>query len=140
MPEGFEHGARLARWRSLPRFVRFLIVGGLNTAFGYGAYAALLAVGLHYAAALLLATIAGVCFNFVMTGGLVFDRALRARTMPRFFAAYAVIYAANVALIALLDETGIDAYAAGLLALLPMALLSFFLMRHFVFGALHASD
>ena len=53
-------------------FVKFILVGILNTAFGYGAFALLMYTGLHYSAAVVLSTIAGILFNFKTTGVLVF--------------------------------------------------------------------
>jgi putative flippase GtrA len=44
--------------------LRFLLVGVLNTAFGYLLFALLLALGLKVPLALLLATVGGVLFNF----------------------------------------------------------------------------
>lgn len=44
-------------------FVKFILVGILNTAFGYGAFALLMYTGLHYSAAVVLSTIAGILFN-----------------------------------------------------------------------------
>ena len=54
-------------------FIKFLAVGVLNTLFGYGIFALLLFIGLHYAVASILATICGVLFNFKTTGTLVFN-------------------------------------------------------------------
>jgi putative flippase GtrA len=53
------------------RFVRFLLVGVLNTIFGYFLYGTLILIGLDYKLAVLLATILGVLFNFQTTGRLV---------------------------------------------------------------------
>ena len=53
-------------------FVKFVLVGILNTAFGYLVFALLLFLGLHYTLAVILSTIAGVLFNFKTTGTLVF--------------------------------------------------------------------
>ena len=62
----------LLRHAETRRFARFLIVGTINTLFGYGVFAALITAGLESALALALATIAGVIFNYFTTGKLVF--------------------------------------------------------------------
>jgi putative flippase GtrA len=114
------------------RFFRFLAVGGLNTAFGYGFYALLLFLGLHYSVALLVATVAGVLFNFRTIGHFVFgnrDNSL----LVRFFLVYALGYAIGVVAIRLLGLLGFDPYLAGACIVLPSACLSFFLMRALVF-------
>jgi putative flippase GtrA len=128
-----------AHWRSLPRLVRFLLVGGFNTLFGYGAYAALLAVGFHFATAALLGTIAGVAFNYLTTGGLVFEH-LSGRALVRFVSTYVFIYLVNVAGLACLARLGLDPYISGLVLILPMALVSYLSMSRFVFGGGHAPD
>lgn len=121
------------RWATTPRLLRFLVVGGINTVFGYCAYASLLFVGLHYGWAALLGTIAGVIFNYFTTGGLVFDR-LGQGDLVRFVLVYVVIYLLNVAALAVLEHFGVGPYIGGLACILPMALVSFLLMRTFVFA------
>ncbi len=114
------------------QFVRFLLVGVLNTAFGYLCFAAFVWGGLHYAWALLLATVAGVLFNFLTTGRLVFG-ATGGGALARFVAVYAVVYTANVAGLAMLSKVGVTTYAGGAMLLLPVAFLSYFLNKKFVF-------
>jgi putative flippase GtrA len=114
------------------RFARFLAVGLLNTAFGYACFAALLWAGLHYTLALLLATVAGVLFNFKTIGALVFGSS-NARLLWRFVLVYALIYTANVTSLALLQRAGLHALAAQAALLLPLAVASFLLNRRFVF-------
>jgi putative flippase GtrA len=121
-------------WLAIPRPLRFVAVGGVNTLFGYAAYATLLAVGLHYAAASFFGTIAAVTFNYFTTGGLVFGGLSRA-ALVRFVAAYVALYLVNVAALAALVRAGVDPYVGGLVLLAPMALLSYVAMRTFVFGS-----
>ena len=119
---------------AVPRVARFLAVGVLNTAFGYALFALLAWLGLPYPLAIGAATVAGVAFNFLTTGSLVFgDR--RARLLPRFAAVYAAVYAANVAAVAGLLHLGLNLYLANALAILPLALLAYGLQRRFVFAA-----
>ncbi|QHI97916.1 GtrA family protein [Xylophilus rhododendri] len=133
-----EPSEKRVAWRSAAgavsrlEFVRFLFVGVLNSAFGYGCFAALLFLGLHYALAQLLATVCGVLFNFMTTGRLVFGSA-SPRLLGRFVLVYGVVYGCNVAGLAMLLHFGIGAYAAGALMLVPMAVLSYLLSKFFVF-------
>ncbi len=46
------------------QFIRFLIVGILNTAFGYGVYTLFLFLGIQYQIASLAALICGILFSF----------------------------------------------------------------------------
>lgn len=122
-------------WRRTPSLVRFGAIGIVNTLFGFTAYAFLVWTGLHYALAALLATIAGVLFNFVTTGGLVFDARPSAGRLVRFVMVYGALYLLNVAGLHLLIGTGLGPYAAALVLVVPMAFLSFLMMRTFVFGS-----
>lgn len=114
------------------KLLRFLLVGVLNAAFGYGCFAGFLYLGLHYSAALLLATVLGVAFNFKSTGALVFGSKSN-KLIFRFVAGYGVVYGTNVVGIAALKLLGVDPYLAGMALIVPMALLSFVINNRFVF-------
>ena len=116
------------------QFVRFLLVGGLNTAFSYATYAALLYLGVPYVAANLGALLLGILFGFRTQGRLVFRNSDR-RLIFRFVACWGLIWVLNIALIALLIRAGLNAYWAGALAMLPIAVVSYFVQRVVVFGA-----
>lgn len=129
--------SRSRRWHALRalgrhRLLRFLAVGALNTAFGYGCFTLLVLLGLHYSLALLLGTVLGVLFNFKTTGSLVFGSRDN-RLLFRFVGTYAIIYCCNLAAMAMLVRTGLSPQLAGALLLLPMALLAFVLNRQLVF-------
>ena len=109
------------------RFMRFLLVGTLNTAFSYVVYALLLLLGLHYAAANLGAVLLGIVFSFKTQGMLVF-RDPRNALFARYVASWIVIYGANVGLIALFVRLGLNAYAAGL-AVLPVIVPASYLVQ-----------
>ncbi|WP_431482039.1 GtrA family protein [Pseudomonas thivervalensis] len=115
------------------KLFRFLCVGVMNAAFGYGCFAGFLYLGLHYSAALLLATVLGIVFNFKSTGALVFG-SQNNKLIFRFIAGYGVVYGANVAGIAALKLLGVDPYLAGMALIVPMALLSFVINNRFVFN------
>jgi putative flippase GtrA len=119
------------------QFALFVLVGVLNTLFGYGCYALLLRLGLHYGLAALLGTILGVLFNFRTTGRLVFQNHDN-RLLGRFILVYVVGYGANVAGLWALQKLNFDPYEGGALMLAPSALLTFLLQKRYVFiqGAL----
>ncbi len=114
------------------RFVRFLAVGVLNSLFGYGCFALLLYLGVHFAVALFFATVVGVLFNFKTTGYLVF-KSNDNRLVFRFAATYAIVYAVSVSSLKLLSLIGINMYYGGALLILPMAALAYILHKRFVF-------
>ncbi len=118
------------------RFFRFLLVGMLNTAVGYGLFALFIYLGLHYALANLVATILAVCFNFISTRKLVFKQTGGGRgtaTAVRFALVYAVLYGVNVGLLTALLITGITEYLAGLLLIPVSAGLAYILHSQFTF-------
>lgn len=115
-----------------PVFIRYLLVGGLNTAFGYSVFALLVFMGWHYSIALFFATVAGVFFNFKTFGILVFEKSDR-RLIWRFLAVYGVLYAVNVLLIFILLPLLRNVYAANALAMIFNAALGFYLNRRYVY-------
>lgn len=126
-------GMRLpARIRPSARFVRFLLVGGLNTAFGYGVYVGCLWLGMHYALAGAVSTVLGVLFNYKSTGNLVF-RSKSTGRLPHFVSVYVVIYAFGVLAVGAMLRLGIPEWLGGLILILPSAILSYLLNRRFVF-------
>lgn len=114
------------------RFLRFLMVGALNTAFGYSLYCLLLLAGMHYTLALVCSTVAGVLFNYRTTGRLVFGH--RGQTLlVRFVFVYAICYGLNVLVLKVLAALGLSYYTGQALVTLPMAFVTFALNAHFVF-------
>ncbi len=130
---------------SLPRrllampFLRFLVVGGLNTLFGYLCYAA--AIGLLHlplSLGLLCSQIAGVAFNYQSYGRLVFHRPggeKKAFVFLRFIGAYALTYGANLYLLKELTALGLSPYVAQILALVVIVPTSYLLLRFLVWNA-----
>jgi putative flippase GtrA len=121
-----------ARIRPSGRFIRFLLVGGLNTAFGYGVFVGCLWLGMHYAIAGAISTVLGVLFNFKTTGSLVFQSRRNGR-LPHFVSVYVFTYVIGTLSIGLMLHFGIPEWLGALILLLPSAILSYLLNRRFVF-------
>ncbi len=113
-------------------FIKFLAVGVLNTLFGYGIFAFLLFVGLHYAVASILATILGVLFNFKTTGTLVFNNSDN-RLILKFISVYCLTTVLSIGGLKIAKMSGINLYLAGLFLTCVMALVTFILQKNFVF-------
>jgi len=126
-----EAALRERLWRR--RFARFLVVGALNTIFGYGVFFALLRAGLAPARALAAATAVGVLFNFVTTGRIVFANSDAAR-LWRFIAVYGVVFVVNAALLEAAVRAALDAAVAQALLLPLCVALSYLLNRTLVFN------
>jgi len=130
--------AKLVNLIKKHKFARFLLVGAINTLFGYFLYGSLILIGINYKLAALLATIIGVLFNFQTTGRLVFG-SKNNKLIFRFVLVYVVTFLLNVELLRIVDaiDIGIEQKTkmliAGAILLLPMAVISFVLMKLFVF-------
>lgn len=118
----------------LPQALRFVVTGGINTAFGYGIYAACIYLGAGYALASGASIVCGVLFSYKTTSALVFGRDYRG-SLARFIGSYAIVYLFSVLMLYTLDALGTDPYLAGVLAAAPCAVLSFVLLKLFVFRA-----
>lgn len=120
--------------QSSMQFVRFLVVGVLNTGFSYGVYAALLYGGLGFVLANMLATALGILFSYRSQSRLVFHEQGRG-SLWRFAGVWAVIWLINIGCIAGLVRLGFSAYWAGAIALVPTVLCSYVLQKFLVFRA-----
>jgi putative flippase GtrA len=83
-------------------------------------------------AAVILGTILGLLFNFLSTGGVVFKNRA-ARLLPRFVAVYVVQMGLSVTALHLLERAGMHPLVAGAFILPPLAVFTYFALRHFVF-------
>lgn len=116
------------------QFIRFLLVGGLNTVFSYGVYAALLTTGLSYVLANFFALVLGILVSFITQGHFVFGNR-DGRRIVRFAACWGLIWVVNVLLITGFIRLGLNAYWSGALTLVPMALMSYAIQKLLVFSA-----
>ncbi|HEY5823633.1 MAG TPA: GtrA family protein [Cyclobacteriaceae bacterium] len=115
------------------QFIKFLIIGGLNTLFGYLIFCVFKFFIANAYLAIVLSTISGVLFNFKTYGGLVFKSKGNSKLL-RFCATYLFIIGIQMAFLKALNFIGItNAYLAVAIMVLPMAALSFVLLRKFVF-------
>jgi putative flippase GtrA len=109
-----------------------LVVGALNTAFGYSVFAVLILLHLHYTIAALLATICGVLFNFKTTGVLVFDNKGN-HLIFRFFGVYLITYLLTIGLLKVFNLYDVSNLIGGAIIALPIAFISFSLIKKLVF-------
>lgn len=117
-------------------FLRFLLVGGVNTVFGYSVFALFIILGFPYVLAALLSQICGILFNFKTTSTIVFKNREN-RLICRFFGVYLFTYLLNIGLLKLFDMAGVGSLIAQAIIVLPMAVVSFLLLRKFVFSSLN---
>jgi putative flippase GtrA len=113
-------------------FVRFLAVGGLNTAFGYLSYAVFVLAGAPLWLAVGGSTVLAFLFNFVSYGGMVFG-STSYLLLPRFLIFYLGLGLLNFALLRVLASFGVDLLLAQAFLLPVLAIVGFMGMRNFVF-------
>ena len=115
------------------KLIRFFIVSGINTIFGYGFFALLIFLGVFYPIALFIGTVAGILFNFKTVGVFVF-KSHNNKLIFKFFGVYGIIYLFNLGGVALLKYFGFDTYTSGAILLIPAGLFAFLLNKIFVFN------
>ena len=122
------------------QFIKFLLTGGLNTIFGYLSFAFFnFIIGNAYVA-VPVSTIAGVLFNFKTYGKFVFksnDHSM----VYRFLGVYLLIIGLQMLSLKWLNNWGVtNSYLAVGIMVLPMSVISFILMRRFVFTIVPALE
>jgi putative flippase GtrA len=125
----------LFSWFNVPQPIKFLVVGAVNTIFGYSCYAGLLFIGLHYSLAALFGTLLGIAFNYLTTSRYVFNTTpVHISRGIRFVLVYSLQYFINVSCLWLLEQLGFNPYVSGLILIIPMAIVSYLLLNHLVYN------
>ena len=115
------------------KFVRYIFVGVINSAFAYSIFVLFMYLGIHYRFSVLLTLIAGVLFNFKTIGSIVFKSSDN-KLIFRFVLSYVVIYVISVAGLDILKRCGISMYIGGILLMPLSAVVSFTMFNLFVFN------
>ena len=113
------------------KIYKYLIVGGVNTVFGYSIFAIFIFFGFHYSLAVLIATILGVLFNFQSYGRLVFKNHSW-NLLGRFVFVYTTIYLVNITLLLVFDLFVSNFYISGAMTTPVIAYLGYILNRRYV--------
>jgi len=114
-------------------FIKFIFVAGINTLFGYSIFALAVFILKDKYIATIVSTILGILFNFKTYSVLVFNSKDNSKIF-RFFGVYLITLSIQLSMLKLLSVCGVvNPYIAGGILLLPISLLSFLLMRKFVF-------
>lgn len=114
------------------QFIRFLLVGCLNTLFGYSVFVLFLFLKFHYSIAAFISTVLGVLFNFKTIGGLVFKKKQNSLII-KFASVYVLSYLVNLGCLKIFAYFKVNMYLAGAVLVLPMALFSYLLNKKLVF-------
>ena len=113
-------------------FCRFILIGILNTVFGYGVYACFVLLGVDYRISLTISTILGILFNFKTTGHIVFKNKNN-KLIYKFFGVYLLIYCMNQITLITLVSFGINALLSQAVLLPFIVFGSFSLNKRWVF-------
>lgn len=113
------------------KFLKFLIVGAINTIFAYSIYAFFIFLGLNADLALFFQYVLGVLWNFKTTGVLVFKNNDN-RLIFKFILSYIFTFIINSILLNILLKF-LNEYLAQLVLVLPIAILSFCIFKFWVF-------
>lgn len=113
------------------KFLLFVLVGSLNTAFGFLLYSIFLFLEFRSVLAMLFATVIGVFFNFYSLKSFVFND--RVGFIFKYFFSYAIVYALNATCLLYLTTFGLDQYFAGFLSICFSVIPNFLLCKHYVY-------
>ena len=114
------------------RFIRFLVVGMVNSLVGFSAFTVILLLSGSAWIAIMGGNACGIAFNFLSTGGVVF-RDLSLNNIPRFIACSLLLLVLNVCLMNLLSPLIGSRIGTQALLTPPLAAVSYFVMAKLVF-------
>lgn len=110
------------------QFVVFVLVGGINTVFGYSIFAFFIFLKISYYLAFLFAASLGLIFNFMTTGRIVFknkDFSL----FYKFIIISIIMYFLHIILIRIINVHINNFYISGLMTMSVTALIAFYLNK-----------
>ena len=113
-------------------FLKFILVGILNTIFGYSVFALLLYLGIHYTLAVILSTIIGIFFNFKTIGKLVFKNNNN-KLIFKFVTVYAITCTIGIIILRIAEILGQNLYLSGIISTGICAIISYLLNKKWVF-------
>jgi putative flippase GtrA len=113
------------------RLWRYYQAGIVNTAFGYGVYALLVSLGLWIYAAQLIAHLLGIAFNYFTYSRHVFHDASGSKM--RFAVSYGFNYLLGLASLAAAAQVIRSPYVAGIVSILFVSFVNYFVLKHAVF-------
>ncbi len=115
------------------KFVKFLFVGFMNTVFSYIIYAICVTILSRPTLSLAVSYVIGILFNFQTTGRIVFKNSDN-KLIVKFFLCYITTFFINRYLLdTLVVDFHVDKYLSQAILVFPIAMLSFLLLKNFVF-------
>lgn len=116
------------------QFIKFLLVGALNTLFGCFLFSMFIFLNVPFQLANLLTLICGVLFNFKTTGILVF-KSHKNSLIFKFIAVYIFSYVISTSGLALFNHFKLfNIHIAFIIMVIPTTILTFILLKKWVFA------
>ncbi|MGO5097226.1 GtrA family protein [Agathobaculum sp. LCP25S3_E8] len=117
------------------QLVRFLIAGGVNTAFSYLCFVVLMVLFRNKELAVTLNLLIAVLFNYNMSSRFVFkNRQMSIGQIVKFYVVYFVTYPINILhLHVTVDIWHWDVYVSQFVTLFYLPFINYFLQKKFVF-------
>lgn len=115
----------------LKRVWRYYQAGIVNTLFGYSLYVLFVKLGFNMYLAQITAHVLGVAFNYFTYSRHAFRDS--AASKPRFVISYALNYLLGLAALFAAAQVIASPYFAGLIAIVFVSLVNYFILKHFVF-------
>lgn len=103
----------------------------INTIVYYALYSFFIYLGINYKLAVLFATLLGILFSFKTFSIYVFQE-MGYKVFVKFILVYTILYFVNIYLISILEGNNI--YLAGIIAIVPVSMLTFILNKWYVFN------
>lgn len=116
---------------SIERLWRYYQAGIVNTAFGFGLYAAFVALGLNMYLAQVVAHLLGMTFNYFTYSRHAFHDSDASKT--RFILSYAINYLIGLGALWSVSRFIASPYLAGLIALIIVSLVNYLILKNWVF-------
>lgn len=121
------------------QFFRFLIVGVINSIFGFGVFCAAILLGANNFGGVLAGNLAGLIFNLFTTGSWVF-RSMSYAIAARFVICYLFLLGINTLILHVLSADLSRSMLTQAVLTLPLAALSYVLMSRWVFKVKQISN
>jgi putative flippase GtrA len=111
---------------------RFVLAGVVNTLFGWAVFASLILLGINISISLFFGMTLGVLFNYLTIGGYAFKKFSK-KIFLKFMTSNLLIYFLNLFMLSYIQEVIKNIILAQLTLIPFLALISFFIMKNFVF-------
>lgn len=115
------------------QYFKFLIIGGINTLFGYIVLTFFLWLQLPHSLAFLIGTLIGIIFNFFTTGRLVF-KSSNNKLFFRFILGYLFLYVLNLSLFKGFLFLIPNQYLASFFSTALVSIPAYFVNKKFIFA------